>query len=79
MVEMARVCPQMEFVDAVADGLDGLGFEARAAEVREWVRAGASPDALTDPYALAAYCVRAAMDKTDGGPSSTPARRSRRS
>ena len=64
--EMARICPQMEFVDAVADALDGLGFEERAAEVREWVREGGSPDALTNTEELEDFCLRAAVDSARG-------------
>lgn len=66
ILEMARVCPQVEFVDAVADALDGLGFDERATEVREWARSGGSPDVLKDDDALAEHCVRAAVDSAKG-------------
>jgi hypothetical protein len=66
LTEMARVCPELEFVDAVADALDGLGFDERAAEVRAWVREGGSPDALTDTEALEDHCLRAAVDSAKG-------------
>ena len=64
--EMARVCPQEEFLDAVADALDGLGFEDSASEVRGWVREGGSPEALTDSGELEDYCLRAAVDSARG-------------
>lgn len=67
ILEMARFCPQLEFVDAVADALDGLGFDERAAEVREWVREGGSPDALTDTEKLEERCLRAAVDSSRRG------------
>lgn len=66
LMEMARVCPQPEFVDAVADALDGLGFEGRASKVRAWVREGGSPEALTDAEALEEFCLRAAVDSSRG-------------
>lgn len=67
ILEMARICPQVEFVDAVADALDGLGFDGRAAEVRGWATAGGSPDRIDDPEALAERCVHAAVDPGPGG------------
>ena len=39
--EMARLAPQAEFLEAVADGLDALDLEALASEVRGWTAAGA--------------------------------------
>ncbi|MDZ7778814.1 MAG: hypothetical protein U5R14_02615 [Gemmatimonadota bacterium] len=66
ILEMARVAPQMEFVDAVADALDGLDFDERATEVREWARSGGSPDVLNDDDVLAEHCVRAAVDSAKG-------------
>jgi len=66
LLEMARVCPHLEFVDAVADALDGIGFDDRASEVRAWVKAGGSPDAVTDDDALAERCVQAAIDSARG-------------
>jgi hypothetical protein len=62
IIEMARICPQLEFLDAVADALDSLGFDDRAAEVRGWVRAGGAPDVLVETEALEERCVRAALD-----------------
>src|SRR5690606_14796298 len=46
--EMARSTPPLEFVDAVADALDSLGFDERASDVRGWAREGGAPDALHD-------------------------------
>lgn len=59
--EMARIYPDPEFVDAVADALDSLGFDERASEVREWVRDGGAPDAVADDAELAERCVAAAV------------------
>ena len=42
--EMARLAPQAEFLEAVADGLDALDLEALASEVHGWTAAGGSPD-----------------------------------
>jgi len=67
LMEMARICPHLEFVDAVADALDGIGFDDRATEVRAWVKAGGAPDAVTDDDALAERCVQAAIDSSRGG------------
>lgn len=67
VLEMARVCPEMEFVDAVADSLDSLGFDERAAEVRAWVKDGGGPETLTEPDALEEYCLRAAVDSSRSG------------
>lgn len=69
LMEMARVCPQPEFVDAVADALDGLGFEEQAAQVRAWVRDGGAPGTLTDAEALEDFCLRAAVDSSRGSSS----------
>jgi hypothetical protein len=66
LMDMARVCPQLEFVDALADALDGLGFEERASQVRTWVAEGGSPEALTDREALEEFCLRAAVDSSRG-------------
>jgi len=59
--EMALLSQNPEFLDAVADALDGLGFEERAAEVRGWAKEGASPQALSDAEASAEACVKAAV------------------
>ncbi len=67
ILEMAKICPQMEFIDAVADALDGLGFEDRASEVRGWVRDGGSPDAIRDGLELAERCVNAAVNSARSG------------
>ncbi len=64
LTEMARVCPEPEFVDAVADALDGLGFEEPAAKVRRWAREGGSPEALSDSEALEEFCLHAAVDSS---------------
>lgn len=66
ILEMARLCPHMEFVDAVADSLDGLGFEERASVVRGWARDGGSPDVLADEDAFAEACVHAAVGSARG-------------
>jgi tetratricopeptide (TPR) repeat protein len=67
ILEMAKICPQLEFIDAVADALDGLGFEDRATEVRGWVRDGGSPDAIEDGLELAERCVSAAVNSARSG------------
>ncbi len=59
---MAQLVNDVEFLGAVADALDGLDFANRAAEVREWARAGGAPEAVTDPEELAAACLRGAMN-----------------
>lgn len=51
--EMARLAPQAEFLEAVADGLDALDLEALASEVHGWTAAGGSPDAIEDGDLLA--------------------------
>lgn len=58
--EMARVAPQVEFLAAAADALDGLDQAGRAEEVREWVKSGGSPTAIDDPELLAEHCLEAA-------------------
>lgn len=67
IVEMAKICPQPEFVDAVADALDDLGYEERAAEVRGWAGKGGSPSAISDALELAERCVRAAVNSARSG------------
>jgi hypothetical protein len=64
MYAMARVSPDSQFVDAVADALDGLDFVNRAKEVRGWATAGA-PDAIADGEALSEACVAAALGSND--------------
>jgi len=59
--QMARVTPQDEFLGAVADSLDQLGFADRASEVRQWAGGEGSPDVLTDPEGLAEHCLMAAI------------------
>jgi len=58
---MARLVADREFLDAAADALDGLDFAHRAEEVRQWVGAGGSPDAVHDADELAAACLGAAV------------------
>lgn len=65
--EMARISRQLEFVDAVADALDGLGFDERAAAVRAWVREGGSPDAIDAEEELVERCVAAAVNSARRG------------
>jgi len=67
IVAMARICPQLEFVDAVADALDGFGFDERAAEVRGWARDGGSPDVIRDGPELAERCLEAAVNSARSG------------
>ena len=67
IAEMARVVPDAEFLSAAADALDGLDFPERASKVREWVEAGGSPDACTDPEELGATCMRCAVHSNDRG------------
>ena len=62
--EMAKVAPEPEFVDAVADSPDSLDFSRRAQEVRGWARDG-SPDVLEDPDELSEACLRAAVRSND--------------
>jgi tetratricopeptide (TPR) repeat protein len=59
--EMATIAPQDEFLAAAADSLDQLGFAERAAEVREWAKGPGSPEAISDPDALAEHCLMAAV------------------
>ena len=61
IMEMARVVPETEFLDAVADALDRLDWPEEADEVREWAAAGGSPGAVTDRDELATYCMHAAV------------------
>jgi tetratricopeptide (TPR) repeat protein len=61
IVKMARVMADGEFLAASADSLDQLGFAERAAEVREWVAAGAGADAITDAQAFTTFCLEAAV------------------
>jgi hypothetical protein len=65
--EMARVSPHPEFLDAVADTLDVLGFDKRATEVRAWANAGGSDQALPDGEELAEFCVKAAVRSSSRG------------
>jgi hypothetical protein len=60
MYAMARVSPDSQFVDAVADALDSLDFVNRAKEVRSWATGGA-PDAIVAGEALSEACVAAAL------------------
>lgn len=61
---MARLSPDREFVEAVADALDSLDFSRRAEEVRGWSGDG-SPDAIEDPDELADACLVAAVRSND--------------
>ena len=61
ILEMARVVPDDEFLGAAADALDQLDFPDKAGVVREWQRAGGSPEALADPDEMAHYCMTAAV------------------
>lgn len=84
---MAKLSPDREFVDAVADALDGLAFSHRAREVRGWAADG-SPGAIRDLEEMAQACLRAAArsserdsallqdDRDDDGARSGPGRAS---
>lgn len=61
---MARCSSVPEFLSAVADGLDALGYERRAEEVRGWVSEGA-PAIIDDPDELADACFTAAVRSND--------------
>lgn len=61
VMEMARVVPVVEFLDALADALDRMDWPAEAERVREWSAEGGSPAAMSDPEELAAYCMHAAV------------------
>ncbi len=65
ILEMARVNSDEEFLGAAADALDRLGHPEKAGVVREWVRAGGSPDALSDADQLAQSCLRAAINSNE--------------
>lgn len=65
--DMARLVPESEFIGAVADALDNLDFSSWAEEVREWVGAGGSPNAVADPDELAQACLQAATRSNEGG------------
>lgn len=58
---MARVAPQSEFLEAVADGLDALDRADQAREVRGWTASGGSPDVIADDDLLASACLQAAI------------------
>lgn len=60
---MARLSTDPEFIEAVADALDGLDFPRRASEVRAWSSRGA-PDAARDDDALAEACLRGAVSSS---------------
>lgn len=59
--EMARIVSRPEFLEAAAEALDRLGFPDAAARVHEWALVGGSPEANTEPDALAEICRRAAI------------------
>ena len=71
-MEMARVVPEVEFLDAVADALDRMDWPAEAERVREWSAEGGSAAAMTDRDELSTYCMHAAVGsnlnrKVEGG------------
>lgn len=59
ILEMARVVPETEFVDAAADALDLLDFGYDASRIREGSLPGMDP--LTDPEELTEACINAAV------------------
>lgn len=61
VMEMARVVPEVEFLDAVADALDRMAWPEEANRVREWSGEGGSPAAMRDPDELSTYCMHAAV------------------
>lgn len=61
---MAKMSPDSEFIDAVADSLDALDYPRRAKEVRGWIAMGA-PDALDEALALSDACMQAAVRSND--------------
>lgn len=65
ILEMARLNLEEEFLGSAADALDRLGFPEDAGVVREWLRAGRSPEALEDPEELAQACLRAAIGSNE--------------
>jgi hypothetical protein len=72
VMEMARVVPEVEFLDAVADALDRMDWPAEAERVREWSAEGGSAAAMTDRDELSTYCMHAAVGsnlnrKVEGG------------
>ena len=67
LFEMARLAPQEEFLEAVADGLDALDLEDQAREVRGWTTSGGSPDAIADHDLLASACLQAAIQTNAPG------------
>jgi hypothetical protein len=60
LYEMARISPQVEFLEEVADGLDALDRADQAREVRGWSASGGSPDVIKDSDLLALACLQAA-------------------
>lgn len=62
--EMAKLSPDREFVNAVADALDSLDFSNRAKEVRAWTASG-SPFQMHDPHAMSNACLTAAVRSND--------------
>ncbi len=61
LFDMARIEPQAEFLEAVADGLDALNLAGRASAVRTWSTSGGSPDVIEDGEQLASACLQAAV------------------
>ena len=62
VMEMARIFPDAEFLGSVADALDGLNASEKAGVVREWQRAGGSPDALHDAGERSEACLQRAIE-----------------
>ncbi len=60
IIEMARVVPLHEFLNAAGEALGLLGLDELASQVNGWAADGGSPDAISDQEELSAYCVRAA-------------------
>jgi hypothetical protein len=61
LLAMARVVPEAEFLDALADALDRMNWAEEATQVREWSAVGGSPESIHDPDELSKYCMQAAV------------------
>lgn len=61
VLEMARVVPNQDFLEAAADALERLRFPEDAVQVREWASDGQSSEAIRDPEAFAAHCIERAI------------------
>jgi hypothetical protein len=67
IMAMARVVTEGEFLDAAADALDQLNFADGAAQVRDWTKAGGSPEAAKDVEEREERCLEAAVGSNSRG------------